>query len=136
MEDDATWMGQPIDEMPPEELAAALKAAVHLLRSASPGTFIHPDVDVRVTPAGTIVARTFKWAFIPAGHLWSDEDRQVLQARLDAFAPRHGLQGALVRFGPDQLEVEVPRPLRIEQLVALQEWLNAEKDALDVSQVP
>jgi hypothetical protein len=136
MKDDVTWMGRPIDEMPTGELAAALKAAVRLLRSTSPGTFIHPDVDARVTPAGTIVARTFKWAFIPARHLWSEEDRQELQARLDAFAPRHGLQGAIVRFGPDQLEVEVPRPLRIEQLVALQEWLNAEKDALDVSQVP
>ena len=88
------------------------------------------------TAAGTVVARTFKWAFIPAGHLWSDEDRQEAQARLDGLAANHGLHGAVVRFTPDRVEVEVPRRLQIEQLLALQQWLDAEKDALDVSQVP
>jgi len=129
-------MGRPIDEMGRDELAAALKAAVALLRSANRNSFMRPEVEVRETAAGTVVARTFKWAFIPAGHLWSDEDRREAQARLDALAADHGLHGAVVRFTPDRLEVEVPRRLQIEQLLALQQWLDAEKDALDVSQVP
>ena len=129
-------MGRPIDEMGRDELAAALKAAVALLRSANRNSFMRPEVEVRETAAGTVVARTFKWAFIPAGHLWSDEDRREAQARLDALAADRGLHGAVVRFTPDRLEVEVPRRLQIEQLLALQQWLDAEKDALDVSQVP
>ena len=129
-------MGRPIGEMGRDELAAALKAAVALLRSANRNSFMRPEVEVSDTAAGTVVARTFKWAFIPAGHLWSDEDRQEAQARLDALAANHGLHGAVVRFTPDRLEVEVPRRLQIEQLLALQQWLDAEKDALDVSQVP
>jgi hypothetical protein len=136
MSNSGTWMGRPIDEMGRDELAAALKAAVALLRSANRNFFMRPEVEVRDTAAGTVVARTFKWAFIPAGHLWSDEDRREAQARLDALAADHGLHGAVVRFTPDRLEVEVPRRLQIEQLLALQQWLDAEKDALDVSQVP
>ena len=136
MVDDATWMGRPIGTLREDELAAALGAAVRLLRTAAAVSFVRPDVEVRETRGGTVVARTFNWAFIPAGHLWSDEDRRELQARLEEFAPRHGLQGARVRFGPDRLEVEVPRRLGVEQLAALQDWLEAEKDTLDVSQVP
>lgn len=45
-------------------------------------------------------------------------------------------QGATVRFGPDRLDVEVPRRLQVEQIIALQEWLDSERKALDVSQVP
>lgn len=129
-------MGRSIDGMRPEELTDALKEAVRLLRAVAPGSFMRPDVEVRATPAGTVMTRTFKWAFIPAGYLWSDEDRREVQARLDAVALRHGMQGAVVRLGRDQLEVGVPRRLNIEQLVALQSWLEAEKDLLDVSQVP
>ena len=35
------------------------------------------------------------------------------------------LQAATVRFGPDRLDVEVPRRLQIEQVIALQEWLDS-----------
>jgi hypothetical protein len=42
----------------------------------------------------------------------------------------------VVRFAPDRLEVDVPQRLQIEQLSIIQEWLAAEKDALDISQVP
>ena len=136
MSNSETWMGRHIDEMGRDELATALKAAVASLRSANRNFFMRPEVEVRETPGGTVVARTFKWAFIPAGHLWSDADRREAQARLDALAADHGLHGAVVRFTPDRLEVEVPRRLQIEQLLALQQWLDAEKDALDVSQVP
>jgi hypothetical protein len=118
------------------ELVQALKSAVLLLRSVSPRTFIRPDVEVTDTPTGTLVARTFNWAFIPAGQLWSEEDRRAVQARLDAIAVRYGFQGAIVRFSRDRLEVDVPRRLQFEQLLALQEWLAAEKDSLDISQVP
>jgi hypothetical protein len=41
-----------------------------------------------------------------------------------------------VRFAPDRLEVEVPRRLQIEQLLARRQWLDTEKDTLDASQVP
>jgi hypothetical protein len=41
-----------------------------------------------------------------------------------------------VRFGADRLDVDVPRRLQVEQLIALQQWLEAERDSLDVSQVP
>lgn len=133
---DNTWMGRPIDEMNREELAIALKAAVRLLRSTTLRTFSHPEVEVSEAPAGTTVARTFNWAFIPAGHLWSEEDRHEVQERLDAFAQRHGLQGARVQFDRDRLVIEVPRQLLVEQLIALEEWLESEKNALDVSQVP
>ena len=109
MSNDVAWKGRPIDEMSRAELVEALKAAVLLLRSANPGSLIRPELEVTETPAGTLVARTFNWAFIPAGHLWSDEDRRSVQARLDALAARCGFQGAVVRFGPDRLEVvEVP----------------------------
>jgi hypothetical protein len=136
MSKDATWMGRPIEDLQTDELRVALKAAVRLLRSARPETFIRSDVDVRETPGRTIVGRTFNWAFIPAGHLWSNADRRDMQARLNAFGTHHGLQGAQIRFDRDRLEVDVPRRLEVEQLVALQGWLDAEKDALDVSQVP
>lgn len=129
-------MGRPIDGLPREELAQALKTAVHMLRSIAPRTFLDPEVEVSESPADIAMARTFKWAFLPAGHLWSEEDRREVQARLDAIAGRHGLEGARVQFGTDQLRVEVPRPLRAEQLMALQDWLQAEKDTLDISQVP
>jgi hypothetical protein len=131
-----TWMGRPIDTMDKEELAAALRAAMGLLRSVPSASFIRSDIEVRTTATATAVSRSFKWAFIPAGHLWSDEDRRDIQSRLDAFASRHGLQGAVVRFGPDRLDVEVPGRLQVEQLIALQQWLDAERETLDVSQVP
>jgi hypothetical protein len=131
-----TWMGRPIDTMDKEELAAALRVAMGLLRSVPSASFIRSDIEVRTTATATAVSRSFKWAFIPAGHLWSDEDRRDIQSRLDAFASRHGLQGAVVRFGPDRLDVEVPGRLQVEQLIALQQWLDAERDTLDVSQVP
>jgi hypothetical protein len=41
-----------------------------------------------------------------------------------------------VHFGTDRFEAEVPRPLRPEQVVALQQWLDSEKETLNVSQVP
>jgi hypothetical protein len=127
------WMGRAIEELDRRELEAALEAALDLLRSAS---LVRSDVEVRETGSGTVVGRTFKWAFIPADHLWSEEDRREVQSRLDEFAVRHGLQGARVRFGPDRLDVEVPRRLQVEQVIALQEWLDSEREALDVSQVP
>lgn len=136
MSNAVTWKGKPIDDMSRTELAQALKAAVLLLRSVRPDIFTRPELEVTETPSGTLVARTFNWAFIPAGHLWSDEDRCSVQARLDVLAARYGFQGAVVRFGPDRLEVDVPQRLQIEQLLALQEWLACEKDSLDVSQVP
>ena len=131
-----TWMGKPIDKMDRAELAAALRAALGLLQSVPSASFIRSDIEVRANATGTRVGRIFKWAFIPAGHLWSDEDRRDIQSRLDAFAPRHGLEGSVVRFGPDRLDVEVPRRLQVEQLIALQQWLDAERETLDVSQVP
>lgn len=131
-----TWMGEPIDTLSRDQLADALKAAVHLLRSVPRAELTRPEVEVRETPAGTAVGRAFKWAFIPAGQLWSDEDRRDAQTRLDQFAARHGLKGAVVRFGPDRLDVEVPHKLQFEQIIALQQWLDAEREVLDVSQVP
>jgi hypothetical protein len=136
MSNKETWMGRPIDEMNRDELAAALMAAGRLLRSATPASFARLNAEVRKTPTRTVVGRTFNWAFIPAGRLWSDEDRRAIQSSLDDFAARHGLQGAVVHFGPDRLDVEVPRPLEVEQVIALQEWLDAEGETLDVSQVP
>ena len=136
MSNDVAWMGRPIDEMSRPELVQALRAALLLLRSVDRGAFMRPDVEVKDTPTGTLVARTFNWAFLPAGHVWSDEDRRAVQERLDAVAHRHGFQGAVVRFAPDRLEVDVPQRLQIEQLSVVQEWLAAEKDALDISQVP
>ena len=136
MGDDLTWKGKRIDKMSREDLVAALKEAARLVRSAAPGTFTRSDLEVAISSTGTRVGRAFTWAFIPAGRLWSETDRADIQQRLDAFAPTHGLEGAVVHFGTDRLEVEVPRPLQAEQIVALQEWLDSEKDALDVSQVP
>ncbi|SEP49181.1 hypothetical protein SAMN02990966_07238 [Rhodospirillales bacterium URHD0017] len=136
MRDTNTWMGRPIPDMDKQELATALKTAIGLLQSVPSASFLRSDVDVRETSAGTAVGRTFKWAFIPAGQLWSDEDRREAQSRLDEFAARHGLQGATVRFGRDRLEVEVPGRLQVEQVIALQNWLDTERETLDVSQVP
>jgi hypothetical protein len=136
MRDTNTWMGRPIPDMDKQELATALKTAIGLLQSVPSASFLRSDVDVRETSAGTTVGRTFKWAFIPAGQLWSDEDRREAQSRLDEFAARHGLQGATVRFGRDRLEVEVPGRLQVEQVIALQNWLDTERETLDVSQVP
>ena len=136
MRDKDTWMGRPIADMDRHELAAALKAAMSLLQSVPSASFLRSDIEVRETPTGTVVGRTFNWAFIPAGQLWSDEDRREIQSRLDEFAARHGLQGAIVRFGRDRLEVEVPRRLQVEQVIALQNWLDTERETLDVSQVP
>ena len=130
------WMGRPIEELDRRELAAALEAALRLLRSVPSASLVRSDVEVRETASGTVVGRTFKWAFIPAGQLWSEEDRQEVQSRLDEFAIRHGLQGATVRFGADRLDVEVPRRLQVEQIIALQDWLDSERETLDVSQVP
>ncbi|WP_422001184.1 hypothetical protein [Reyranella sp.] len=131
---DEIWMGRPIDDMTRDELAAALKAASRLLRSAPPVD--RPEMTVRQTGGGTTVGRAFNWAFMPAGHLWTEEDRAAIQCRLDAFAGSHGLDGATVHFAPDRLDVEVPRPLAVEQVWALQQWLEAEGETLDVSQVP
>ena len=131
-----TWMGRAIEELDQRELVAALDAALRLLRSIPSASFLRRDVEIRETASGTSVGRAFKWAFIPAGQLWSDEDRREAQSRLDEFAARHGLQGAIVRFGHDRLDVEVPRRLQVEQVVALQEWLDSERERLDVSQVP
>ncbi len=72
-----------------------------------------------------MIGRAFKWAFIPAGQLWSEVDRREVQSRLDDFAAGRGLEGRRVRFGPDRLDVEVPRRLQIEQLIALQDWLDS-----------
>jgi hypothetical protein len=135
MSDNDTWMGRPIADMDRRELAAALKAAIGLLQSVPSASFLRSDVEVRATATGTAVGRTFKWAFLPAGRLWSGEDREV-QSRLDEFAARNGLQGATVRFGADRLEVEVPGRLQVEQVIALQNWLDTERETLDVSQVP
>ena len=136
MTDDKTWMGRPIPGMDTLELAAALKAAIGLLQSVPGASFLRSDIDVRETSTGTTIGRSFKWAFLPAGQLWSEEDRREIQSWLDEWAARHGLQGATVRFGPDRLDVEVPRRLRIEQVVALQNWLDSERETLDVSQGP
>jgi hypothetical protein len=131
-----TWMGRRIADMEKHELAATLKAAISLLQAVPSATFLRSDVVVRETSTGTAVGRTFKWAFIPAGQLWSDEDRREIQSRPHEFAARHRLQGAVVRFGPDRLEVEVPRRLQVEQLIAFQKWLDTERETLDISQVP
>ena len=136
MSKDRMWMGRPIEELDRRELAAALEAALDLLRSVPSAALVRSDVEVRETANGTVVGRSFKWAFIPAGHLWSEEDRQEVQSRLDEFAIRHGLQGATVRFGRDGLDVEVPRRLQVEQVMALQDWLDSERETLDVSQIP
>ena len=136
MSHDTIWMGKPIDKMDRAELAAALRAAIGLLQSVPSASFIRSDVEVSESATGTVVGRAFKWAFLPAGQLWSEEDRREIQSRLDAFAARHGLQGATVRFGADRLDVEVPRRLQVEQVIALQQWLEGERDTLDVSQVP
>ena len=130
------WMGRPIDELDRQELAAALEAALRLLQSVPTASLVRSDIEVRETRSGTVVGRSFKWAFIPAGYLWSEADRQEVQARLDVFAGRHGLQGATVRFGRDRLDVEVPCRLQVEQVIAVQEWLDSERETLDVSQVP
>jgi hypothetical protein len=129
-------MGRRIDEMSPKELAAALKSAARLVQATAPGTLTRPDIEVAVSPKRTRVGRAFKWAFLPAGQLWSERDRAATQARLDAFAAECGLADAVVHFGTDRLDVEVPRPLQAEQVVALQQWLDSEREALDVSQVP
>jgi hypothetical protein len=136
MINDVDWNGRPIDEMSRTELVQALKSAVLLLRSIKPDALTHPEIEVTYTPSGMLVGRTFNWAFIPAGQLWSDEDRRSVQARLDVVAARYGFQGAVVRFALDRLEVHVPRRLQVEQILALQEWLASEKDSLDISQVP
>lgn len=130
------WMGRAIEELDRHELEAALEAALDLLRAIPSASFTRSDVQVTECGDGTVVSRTFKWAFIPAGQLWSEEDRREVQSRLDEFAVRHGLQGAKVRFGPDRLDIEVPRRLEVEQIIALQRWLDTERETLDVSQVP
>jgi hypothetical protein len=136
MSKNKAWMGRAIEELDRDELVAALDAALRLLRSIPSASFLRSDVEVRETASGTVVGRSFNWAFLPAGHLWSNEDRREAQSRLDEFAARHGLQGAIVRFGPDRLDVEVPRRLQVEQIIALQQWLDSERETLDVSQVP
>jgi hypothetical protein len=108
-------MGRPIPEMDGDELAAALKAAIGLLQSVPSASFLRSDIDVRETSTGTTIGRSFKWAFIPADQLWSDEDRRDVQSRLDECAARHGLQGATVRFGSDRLEVAVPGRLQVDR---------------------
>jgi hypothetical protein len=133
---DDTWMGRRIDEMSREDLVAALKWAARIIQTAAPQAHRHPDVDVTMSASATRVGRTFSWAFLPAGQLWSGDDRAAIQERLNKFGKRCGLEGAVVRFEMDRLEVEVPRRLQAEQVIALQDWLATEKDALDVSQVP
>ena len=130
------WMGRAIEELDRPQLEEALREALRLMRSIPSASFLRPDVEVTETATGTVVGRTFKWAFIPADHLWSDEDRQEVQSRLNEFSARHGLQGAVVRFGADRLDVEVAGRLQIEQIIALQEWLDSERETPDVSQVP
>jgi hypothetical protein len=125
-----TWMGRRIDEMSREELAASLRWAARLVQTAVPDAYRHPDVDVAMSASATRVGRTFSWAFIPAGQLWSSEDRAAIQERLNKFAARCGLDGAVVRFDMDRLEVEIPRRLQAEQIIVLQDWLATEKDAL------
>ncbi len=136
MSNKTKWMGRPIEELDRDELQSALQAALRLLRSIPSGSFLHPDVEVTETANGTVVGRSFKWAFIPADQLWSDEDRREIQSRLDEFGERHGLKGVTARFAPDRLDVEVPYRLQVEQILALQEWLDSERETLDVSQVP
>jgi hypothetical protein len=130
------WMGRSIEELDRRELVVALEAALRLLRSVASASLLGSDVEVRETETGTVVGRTFNWAFIPAGHLWTEQDRQEVQTRLNEFAQRHGLQGATVRFGLDRLDVAVPGRLEVEQIIALEEWLESERETLDVSQVP
>jgi hypothetical protein len=136
MSSDDTWMGRPIASMTRDELAAALKTAARLLHSVAPASAVRPEIELRQTPAGTSVARTFNWAFIPAGYLWSEDDRSAVQSRLDAFAADHGFESAIVRFGTDRLEVFIPQALQVEQVMAIQDWLESERETLDVSQVP
>ena len=45
-------------------------------------------------------------------------------------------RGAAVSFEPDRLEVEVPHRQQVGQVVALQNWLDTERETLEVSQVP
>jgi len=133
---DDTWMGRRIEEMSREELISGLKWAARIVQTAAPKAHRHPDVDVKMSASATRVGRTFSWAFISAGQLWSSDDRAAIQERLNKFSKRCGLEGAVVRFEMDRLEVEVPCRLQAEQIIALQDWLSTEKDALDVSQVP
>ena len=83
MSKNKTWMGRAIDELDRRELVAALDESLRLLRSVPSTSFFRPDVEVRESASGTVVGRTFKWAFIPADQLWSDEDRREVQSRLD-----------------------------------------------------
>ena len=89
MTNDKTWMGRPIPGMDRLELVA-LKAAIGPLQSVPAASFLRSDVDVRETSTGTTIGRSFKWAFLPAGELWSEEDRREVQSRLDEWAARHG----------------------------------------------
>jgi len=133
---DDTWMGRPLQDMTREELAAALTMAASLLRRAAKTVPVRPEIELSQTRAGTSVAGLFKWAFLPAGYLWSEDDRAAIQARLDAFAPAHGLRGPVVRFETDRLKVDIPHAVQAEQVMAIQDWLESERETLDVSQVP
>jgi hypothetical protein len=73
---------------------------------------------------------------VRADQLWSDEDRRDVQSRLGELAAKHGVEGAAVSFEPDRLEVEVPHRQQVGQVVALQNWLDTERETLEVSQVP
>jgi hypothetical protein len=58
------WMGRPIEELYRRELEAALEAALNLLQSVPSASLVRSDVEVRETGRGTVVGRTFKWAFL------------------------------------------------------------------------
>ena len=115
----------------PTEAAAELR----LLRSVPSAPFLRPDVPVTEPRPGQW-SESFKWGFISADTSGPTRTAKKSKSRLDGLAARHGLQGAIVRFGPDRLDVEVPHRLQAEQIIALQEWLDSERETLDVSQVP
>jgi hypothetical protein len=52
------WMGRPIEELDRRELAAALEAALRLLRSVPSASLVQSDVEVRETANGVRWHRT------------------------------------------------------------------------------
>ena len=125
-----TWMGRRIDEMSRKNSPLPLGGRRAWFRLRSPTPTGIRTLTVAMSASATRVGRTFSWAFVPAGQLWSSEDRAAIQERLNKFAARCGLDGAVVRFDMDRLEVEIPRRLQAEQIIVLQDWLATEKDAL------
>ena len=132
--------GQDVDGPPyrgagPARTGAALEATLRLLRSVPSTSFVRPDIEVRETASGTAIGRSFKWAFLPADHLWSDEDRRDAQSRLDDFAARHGLQGAPCGSVPTGWRSKCRAGCRSSRS-SLSRRLDSERETLDVSQVP